>query len=114
MMTPISWRFMREIGLWLDGSFWSLFGLGIITIVASFYFSGKCLSLRHELKILVMYNKFLLERCFKAVFVMLSGPGALLRGRYLIIFLISPGEIDCIWDGFGELSYCIVFETAPL
>lgn len=46
----------------------------------------------------------LLERYFKTIFVIPSGLGVFLRGKYLIMFFSSPSNIGCSWDESSEFQ----------
>lgn len=52
------------------------------------------------------------EKFRNAVFGMLSRPGAFLRGRFLSMSFISPGEFGDIFEMSGELSICNDFCTS--
>lgn len=69
-------------------------GFGIIIILMLFHFSGKCLIRRQQLNNLVIWRIVLSENVFKALLGIPLKPNALLDGKFLIIFLISPGEIS--------------------
>jgi len=80
---------MSAIGRWLLGFLRSLPDFGIITIVTDFHVVGKCWYFKQQLNIFVSARNVLSEKCGRAVLEILSGPGALLRCKLLMMFNFS-------------------------
>ena len=93
---------IREIGRWLLGFFRSFPGFGIIMTVAIFQGAGKYWYLKQVFRIFVRTSKVLSEKCRRAVLGMPSGPGALFRGKRLIMSCTSPGDTGWIRDLAAE------------
>lgn len=71
-----------------------LWGLGIMTIKAIFQDLGKYECLRQAVKKLLSRIMKLADRCFSAVFGVVSCPGALVIGRLFIIDHTSLGVVN--------------------
>lgn len=85
--------FSKEIGLWFVGICLFFPGFGIITTFACFQDDGKCSYRKQQLMILVKCNNVLFDRCQRAVFGILSGPGAFFLGSTFITSHTSVGEM---------------------
>lgn len=74
--------FSSEIGRWLVGIRLFFPDLDIITTFKVFQGMGKCSKRRQQIYILVRCRIVRLEIFRRAVFVILSGPGAFLLGKF--------------------------------